>query len=212
MIFDAIRDLFRPVAPVDPPTGLIDRRATSPASNRHGRRAWSSVRGITLHQTACVLGERPARWDSVGAHVGITRAGTIVWLHDFDRIVWHGNGWNAQTVGIEIDGRFRGVSDRPETGWQGAHDEPTEEQLDAARRAVRWICGEVARNGGQVTKLVAHRQSSATRRSDPGEAIWKGVALPVSAELGLDDGGDGFKIGDGMPVPREWDEKRTTKY
>jgi hypothetical protein len=84
---------------------VIDRRKYAAQGHGPGQRwrtsarSWSKVTGLCLHQTACVLGERVERWDSVGSHVGITRAGQEFWLHDFDRIVAHGNGWNARTVG-----------------------------------------------------------------------------------------------------------------
>lgn len=201
-----------------PPPTLVDRRKTA-AQSHHGyatrSRDWSAVTGICLHQTACVLGERPERWDSVGAHLGVMRGGRVIWLHDFDRLVIHGNGWNAKTVGIEIDGLYAGVDGDTRTVWNDPST-PMREQgmtlttaaMDAARATIRWICSEVAKRGGQVSKLVAHRQSSKDRRDDPGSAIWKGIALPMSEELGLDDGGDGFTIG-GYPIPVEWDPSRT---
>lgn len=201
-----------------PPSVLLDRREHA-AQSHHGyatrSRSWTSVTGICLHQTACNLGERDARWDTVGAHLGIMRSGRVVWLHDFNRIVIHGNGWNAKTVGIEIDGLYSGVDGDPSTVWNDPSTAIREQgqtlttaALDAACQTIRWICSEVAKYGGTVSKLVAHRQSSKDRRDDPGSAIWKGIALPMSEELGLDDGGDGFAIG-GYPIPREWDPSRT---
>jgi hypothetical protein len=198
-----------------------DRRDTA-AQVHHGARVrsrpWRSVTGICLHQTACLLGERPTRWDSVGAHIGITRGGKVILLHGFDRIVAHGNGWNAQTVGIEIDGLYAGVEGDASTVW----DDPstpsrergmvlTDETVTAAHAVIRWIVSDVASHGGAVRALVAHRQSSDSRRNDPGSAVWQRIALPMSAELGLTDGGDGFAIG-GRPIPVEWDPRRTRRY
>lgn len=210
---------------IQPGTAFHDRRST--AAQAHGpggkwrvtSRPWRKVTGITLHQTACVLGERPARWDTVGAHIGVTRAGQVIWLHDFDRVVVHGHGFNAQCVGIEIDGLYCGVEGRPETVW----DDPstrmreqgmalTAEAADAAKQVIRWIVDEVDGKGGDVKALVAHRQSAEDRRNDPGSEIWQRVALPMHAELGLSDGGDGFQLGGGRPIPREWDPKRTGRY
>lgn len=202
------------------PPLLIDRRDY--AAQGHGpqqrwkvrRRAWFEVSGICLHQTACLLGERVERWDTVGCHLGITRGGRVIWLHDFDRIVAHGNGWNAQTVGIEIDGLYAGIEGDESTVW----DDPstpnrevgmqlTDEAADAARQTIRWICQRVLAHAGRVKVLVAHRQSSKSRRNDPGSAIWQRVALSMRAELGLGDGGPGYEIG-GYPIPGEWDETR----
>jgi antitoxin (DNA-binding transcriptional repressor) of toxin-antitoxin stability system len=85
---------------------------------------------------------------------------------------------------------------------------PTPELIEAARAAVRWIVAEVARHGGRISRLVAHRQSSDMRQSDPGSALWQAVALPLHAELGLDDGGPGYRIGTGRPIPVDWDASR----
>jgi N-acetyl-anhydromuramyl-L-alanine amidase AmpD len=220
-----LRGIFPPGVPSGlpdwspPGTQFHDRRDTASRSQRKGARPWRKVTGVCLHQTACLLGERPARWDTVGAHLGITRGGQVILLHPFDRVVWHGNGFNAQTVGIEIDGLYAGLEGVPRTVWNDPSTPHREQgmdlpevQADAARQVIRWICAEVEANGGKVSALVAHRQSSESRQSDPGSAIWQRVALPIAAELGLSDGGDGFKLGDGRAIPREWDLARTARY
>lgn len=179
------------------------------------RRDWSKVTGICLHQTACVLGERPQRWINCGCHVGITRGGQTLWLHDFDERVVHGHLWNAQTVGIEVDGLYAGDEARPlQTTWDDpstSHRESplplTNEAIAATRNAIRWIVNAVAAKGGRIRALVAHRQASRSRRNDPGSAIWKEVALPMMNELGLSDGGIGFKLGDGYAIPECWDPR-----
>ncbi len=177
-------------------------------------RAWSTVTGICLHQTACEMGEKPARYETVGAHVTVTSGGQRVWLHDFTKEVVHGNGWNTQTVGVELEGIFEGLAGQISTVWDDPstkHREtgqvPTPEQIAAGREVVRWICREVERHGGKVRALVAHRQSSDTRRHDPGELLWKAIALPMHAELGLADGGVGFKLPGGRAIPEAWDPR-----
>lgn len=77
---------------------------------------------------------------------------------------------------------------------------------------MRWIAWRVAQHNGTLRVLCAHRQSSKDRPNDPGEAIWKGVALPLHAELGLTDGGAAFVLGDGRAIPREWDPTRSERY
>lgn len=193
---------------------LFDLRGEARPKFATSGRPWSDVTGICLHQTACVLGERVERWETVGCHVGITRSGKVIWLHDFDRMVVHGNGWNRRTVGIEIDGLYAGVDGDPSTVWDDPSTprreqgmELTPEAVAAAQDAIRWICTEVADRAGNVRALVAHRQSSKDRRNDPGSAIWQAVALPMHAELGLGDGGIGFAIGTGRPIPEEWDQR-----
>lgn len=203
------------------PLEVVDRRAF--AIQAHGPkrewrvtdRKWSEVTGTCLHQTACILGENPARWDTAGCHIGITRSGKIIWLHDFDREVAHANGFNSQTVGIEVDGLFAGIEGDPKTVWDNpgtavreVAQSPTDAQIESLKIAVRWIAAEVAAKSGVPMKaLVAHRQSSDTRRNDPGSAIWA-VAIELMKELKLSDGGPKFKIGDGLPIPEAWDPSR----
>lgn len=195
---------------------FFDRRKVSSRQHIFGRRTWKEVTGICLHQTACVLGERPARWDTVGCHVGVTRSGKVIWLHDFDFKVVHGNGWNAQTVGIEMDGLYEGVDGNPKTVW----DDPstaihevgqkiTPELVSSSQAAIEWIIEEVARHGGKINAIVAHRQASSSRRNDPGSALWKSVALPMQQKYGIGDGGKGYKIGNGYPIPEEWNSAYT---
>ncbi len=197
-----------PSAATLPGLAFHDRRKTAARSHDHGKR--KPPTGICLHQTACLLGERPERWDTVGAHIGITRGGQVIWLHDFDRLVWHGNGWNQGTIGIEIDGLYAGIEGDETTVWNDprtTHREQgmtlTPEAAQAARDTARWIRETVP----SVNVIVAHRQSSATRRSDPGQAIWQQVALQSGLKTA-----NWTTLGDGLKVPREWDPASTAKY
>jgi N-acetyl-anhydromuramyl-L-alanine amidase AmpD len=196
-----------------------DLRSVASQNNLGGRRQWSQITGVTIHQTACVLGERPQRWATVGAHLGVTRAGQVIWMHDFEKIVWHGNGFNAYTVGIEMDGTYAGVEGDERTFWRPANEPdrkpqtPTIELVEASKATIRWVCQEVARRGGRVELLVAHRQASNERQSDPGSALWQQVAMPLHKELGLHDGGPGHKIGNGYAICEQWDPSRVgVKY
>lgn len=205
------------------PTNYVDLRKTA-LQVHHGARVrtrdWLATRGIVLHQTACVLGERDARWETVGAHFGVMRSGRVVQLHDLNKIVAHSGALNAQNVGIEFDGLMAGLIGDDSTVWDDSSTKRREtgmnvtiEQVESGHQLVRWICSETAKQGGQIRALLAHRQSSADRQNDPGEGIWKGVALPMIAELGLSDGGPGFKVSDGKAIPERWDpSKKGVRY
>ena len=173
-----------------------------------GRRRWEAITGVTLHQTACDFGsERPDRWDTLWAHLGCSREGNVFWAYDLEQVVWHGNGFNMATVGIECEGNYAGVVGDRSTVWQPGTGElmvVTPELVKAAQDAVRWVCAVVAQHGGHVGNLFAHRQSAGSRRADPGQELWQQVALPVMAELGLSDGGPQYKVGEGRPVPAAW--------
>jgi hypothetical protein len=205
-----LRDRLRLVAS---PQNLFDQRRGADRRKIMHHRAWEQVTGVTLHQTACHLGEAPDRWKSLGAHLGITREGKILWMHDFDNAVVHGNGLNSHTVGIEMDGYYAGVEGDLKTFWRPTDAPkrkpmvPTPALIEAAHQAVRWIVAIVAAHGGTVTGMRAHRQASKTRQSDPGSALWKAVALPLMEELKLSDGGPFECIGSGKPIPEAWDPR-----
>lgn len=193
-----------------------DLRSVAARTSIGGSRPWNAITGIVLHQTACVLGEQPSRWATVGAHLGITRAGQVIWMHDFEKVVWHANQFNGFTIGIEMDGTYAGVEGDDRTFWRPPGEPnrqaqtPTDALVNAAQATVLWICAEVARHGGRVERLLAHRQSSKLRQPDPGSALWKRVAKPLHADAGLKltDGGPGYTIGTGYPIPESWDETR----
>lgn len=204
----------RPMITPAPPDLLFDLREKANRRNDRGPRKWSQITGVTLHQTACLLAENPQRMLNVGAHLVTGQKGQLWWLHGFDRIVWHGNGWNSSCVGIEMNGLFPGLKGQMSTVWDdpstARREQPnpvTNELVEVTKNAVRWICGEVARHGGRVTHLVAHRQSSTSRQNDPGQEPWERVALPLMSELGLTSGPVGHKIGAGRAIPEQWDPR-----
>ncbi len=216
---EALRALKAPPTAIKP-TNFVDRRQHSTRRHVLGARPWKHVTGICLHQTACNMGERDERYDNCGAHFVVTRAGKVIQLHELTDLVAHGNGWNNQTVGIEIDGLYAGIAGNQATVWDDPST-PTREKaqtltpaaVEAAKDLIDYIRDAVKAQGGLCTKLVAHRQSSENRRNDPGSEIWQQIALPMMGLLAMDDGGPGFKIGTGLPIPEDWNpERRGFKY
>lgn len=194
-------------------------------TNEHGAfssykdpRPWTQITGITLHQTACWLGTRPARWDTLRAHIGIPSDGQIILEHPLTRVVWHAHGYPGYglswlTAGIEIDGNFRGIEGKDSTAWSkgGGPHTPTSEQIASAKEAVRWIIEEVAKNGGKVEFIAAHRQSYKDREADPGSMIWQEVGLWAMVELGL-TANPMMAWGNGFAIPVEWDPRSVRNY
>ncbi len=170
------------------------------------------VTGACAHQTACMLGERIERYDTVGAHFAVTRMGKVIWLHDFDRKVAAANGWNNGTVSIEFDGLYAGDETDPAgTTWDDpstpSKEQPmklTPEMIRSGKALLRWIKQQL---GPQMNVIVAHRQSSGSRQNDPGSGIWKEIVLPMHVELSCSDGGVGFKLDDGRAIPATWDAR-----
>lgn len=208
---------------VKQPAQLIDRRKFASLIHDEGPRPITQVRGGTLHQTACILSvsKDPARCDAIGAHYVIMRDaggyykdGDLLWMHDDTRRIVHGNEWNTQCWGVEIDGLFAGLEGVEKTVWDDPHTpykekavSVTDRQIETALQLIEWRYHEIARLGGKMTVLVTHRQSSADRRNDPGSKVTQEIMVPMMKKLGLTDGGPGFVLGGasgGYPNPREW--------
>jgi N-acetyl-anhydromuramyl-L-alanine amidase AmpD len=199
------------------PESFVDRRgrhgppplysaSRSPRSwlGDHGR----VIQGVTLHQTGIFIAEVPERWDTLNAHIAVLRDGRVILTNALSDFIWHAQGLSASTIGIEFNGSFPGVVGRSNTVWRhgGGPHALTAAQLEAADRLFVWLRATFAANGGRWTRVHAHRQSSASRRADPGSEIWQKVGLRWLELLGdgATDGGTGFCTGSGRPVPEAW--------
>lgn len=193
------------------PRGIELVDATGDHPNAHAKRVrpWTDITGITLHQTGIHMTNTVKRFHRLRAHIGIidpNGVGTIVQVYPLTTLLWHANKLNPHTVGIEINGLFEGVEGRGLPRYQ-RHLElchPSAAQIEAARKCLKWICDEVARHGGAVRHVFAHRQASSTRRADPGSRVWQEVALWAGQHLGLQTQPK-VTYGKGRPIPAAWD-------
>jgi hypothetical protein len=196
----------------------------------------SSIDSIVLHQTAAEYGAsarqiRDAGGDRelalarralrVACHAMAFRGGFFVASTPLRWHVNHGNGLNARSLGIEIDGLYSGLLDDPDTipkredldtTWQRRSPTIlTAQMIDTVTHALTWLVSSARAEGMPIRYLFAHRQSSATRRSDPGQAIWLAIAVDLAPLLGLEMLPD-FVVGEGRPIPRAWDPSASADY
>jgi hypothetical protein len=178
-----------------------------------------TVNGIMLHQTGVWYGVSAGQVSAAGGdkHAALHNRSLGVACHliAFDGqgasiecghavqpnplpwYVYQANTANSESLGLEIEGIYPGLVSM---GGQ----EPSERVINAARDAVRYMVEQGRAQGMPIRYVWAHRQSSATRRSDPGEAIWKKVALAYAVPvLGLETQ-PARTWGDGKPIPVEW--------
>tara|TARA_R110002049_G_scaffold217647_5_gene389079 strand:- start:24 stop:926 length:903 start_codon:yes stop_codon:yes gene_type:complete len=191
-------------------------------------RAPQTVTGITLHQTACTYGVSQNQIDAAGGdrqlalhrralgvacHAMAFMDGTLVLTNPVERYIYHGNGLNSFTLGLEVEGRYPGLTNEPDkTTWGGDPTPLTGATVAAAQEGVRKLVELGRRAGMPITHIYAHRQSSETRRSDPGEGLWRHVVLDYAVPvLGL-KAAQGVTVGTGEPVPEQWDPDGVGNY
>lgn len=199
------------------------------------RRDPSTIDTIVVHQTGVEYGVssqqvKLADGDSnlalarraldIASHTVAFRRGFFVASHPLDVYLNAANRLNPRSCSLEIDGRYPGLSDDPTTleredlltTWKGTPTELTDATVDAACRALKWMCEEGRRVGIHFTRIAPHRISSDTRRSDPGEAIWRRVVLDYAEpELGLEVVRES-PWRQGRDVPVEWDPNGIGEY
>lgn len=182
-------------------TRIIDLTAKADKSKRKGTRAAGKVYALVLHQMACCFQPRDplTRFLSLSAHFAILADGRILQLHPVSALMWASNGFNAGSVAVEFAGNFPNTSGK---WWQGdkfGRNRLTQAQIEAGRYLVRYLMRSMG-----LKVVLAHRQSSGTRENDPGPDIWSQVGQWAVNTLGLKDGGPGFKVGSGNPIPDAW--------
>ena len=180
---------------------IIDLMAVADKSVRKGTRDPKTVYALVLHQMACCFRPKDPlkRFLSLGAHFAILPDGRILQLHPVSALVWASNGFNNRSVAVEFAGNFPNTRGRWWKGETYGANRPTAEQFASGRALIRHLIRTIG-----ITHVVAHRQSSGTRENDPGPDIWYQVGQWAVDSLGLKDGGPGFKIGTGNPIPAEW--------
>lgn len=175
----------------------------------------ATVDTICVHQTACVFGpaadlaRRHDRAHDVPIHALAFRDGVLAMPYPLRWYLHHGNGYNARSLGIEIEGKYPGIGGEPPPQREDgdvSHDPSILDELTiaTARRGVQELVQRGRALGMPITRIVAHRQSTASRRADPGQAIWTHVVREFAvAVLGLVEV-PGEVLRDGRPIPTEW--------
>lgn len=192
-------------------------------SGRVALRLLKNITGVVLHQTATPYGVTDAAVDLAGGNreLALARRSLRVACHamafrdgfftlpcPLTWYVYHGNGFNATTLGIEIEGKYAGEESKKADGDQ----ELDAVVIESARAALKYLVEEARTLGAPVRFIYAHRQSSETRRADPGEAIWKSVAVEYGSEvLGLERRPE-LVMGGGRQLPSSWDPLGRVRY
>jgi peptidoglycan hydrolase-like protein with peptidoglycan-binding domain len=180
---------------------IIDLTAQADKSLRKGTRDPKKVYALVLHQMACCFAPKDPvkRFLGLNGHFAILSDGRILQLHPVSALLWASNGFNAGSVAVEFAGNFPNTAGKWWEGEKFGRNQVTPAQLDAGRYLIRHLLRTMG-----LTHVLAHRQSSGTRENDPGPDIWFHVGQFAVENLGAKDGGPGFKIGTGNPIPDAW--------
>jgi N-acetyl-anhydromuramyl-L-alanine amidase AmpD len=213
---------------------IIDLTAKADKSKRFLIRDPKKVYALVLHQMACCynvpdpLTRFPQR---MAVHFVILPDGRILQLHPIQALTGASHGFNNGSVAVEFAGNFPNSEGkwwldqedldairkklrkekRPEAQIQARiqayikanQNHVTPQQIEAGRYLVRYLIRTMAHSRG-LTHILAHRQSHFSRENDPGPDIWYHVGQWAIDNLGLNDGGPGFKTGTGKPIPDLW--------
>lgn len=191
----------------------------------------ATITGIVVHQTACFFGLSQAqikasggdrdlalhrRGLNIACHVIAYAHGHAVHVNPFEWWVHHGNGFNATTLGLEVEGIFQGSLAKPKKSGELPLSATG---LAAAKEAIDYMVVEGKKRGIVLTEVFAHRQSSSDRRSDPGEELWKQLVLghavkvhKLKTNVGLALPASNPRNGPGKPIPKQWDPSATAPY
>lgn len=172
-----------------------------------------TIKSIILHQMAYKAKDKnglysnPERYLSVGAHFCIMLDGRIMQHHPISRFIWHSNCTSPLSIGVEFEGNFPNIKGKwwyptnEKTGkkMKKNEDKPTPAQFEAGQFLLKYLKTVIG-----LKNVLAHRQSSEDRENDPGPDIWFNVGEWGLANLGLSDGGKGFKCGTGNLILEKW--------
>ncbi|MFV8755736.1 N-acetylmuramoyl-L-alanine amidase [Nannocystaceae bacterium ST9] len=175
---------------------VLDLTRDAPASKRLERAC--KVDAVVLHQTGFSRGLDPKRYLKVTAHFVVLADGTVLQLHPLAMKLWASDGFNCRSVSIEFVGNFKSSDGKWWKPEEYGANHVSVEQIEAGRELLRAL----KRVG--VRFVFAHRQSSASRGNDPGPDLWANVGEWAIERLGFSDGGPGYVVDAGHPIPDAW--------
>jgi len=190
---------------------LADYREHADLERNPKTRPIEVVDTICLHQLSAANFHRGIRrWKHKEYHWVVECEDARAYLmHDPNIRTHHGNGFNYRSVGLGVEGCYAGVEGDLDTFWRPAEDPDRQPMhlncamVGAIVAAIGATCEMVKAAGGEIKYIGAHRQSSRSRRSDPGSAIWK-VALACMENMGLKEA---KTLKHGRPIPEAWDPR-----
>lgn len=180
-------------------------------------RTSDSVTGICLHQMGKTFEASDAqiaasggsarlakarRFKVVPAHVCVATDQFFSVHADLQHYLHHGHGFNQDTLSVEIEGDYAEyLSDKKS-------DTLTEETILTAREAIAYLVRAGHELNMPLQYIYAHRQAHKALTKDPGEAIWRHIAVWASERYNLEMRPRHTR-GGGLTIPSIWYSKKT---
>lgn len=154
---------------------------------------------VTFHREGRAFAERAAK---TAYHCAVSDdGGEVALLKPWRVYANHGGYANAASIGLGVEGGYPGTVGRRNR----KHTVVTPMLELGLRRAMEEVLADV-----DLETLVSHRQSSASRRGDPGQELWT-MGADLARTLGLKV--DGSTVWhDGRPVPGIWGGDTSVLY
>lgn len=127
--------------------------------------------------------------------------GDVILSERATRYTHHGNGANAESIGLGLEGHFPGLVKDYKPGTYHDLDAFT---IETFRAAMRLSVTKRREEGCPITEVEHHRQHSAQRLGDAGEGIHKEVVIPMAKELNLRIAYE-RTTGSGKVITSDWD-------
>jgi hypothetical protein len=168
---------------------------------RNTPRPLDQITALVLHQTGAPsarAGNDPARYRGVRSHFLITPDGSAVQNHDATVYLNASGRLNRFSLAVEFVGNFRSERNTWWKGDQHGRDQLAHEQVATGRWLVLY-CREFY----GIVDVLNHRQS-AKGKNCCGPDIWYHVGQWAVDVLGMGDGGPGYHVQGGAPIPDAW--------
>jgi hypothetical protein len=184
------------------PEKIIDLTDKTPKEYRGKSRPSAAIDAIVLHQMSFNRGNDPDRYKTVKAHFAVLPNGQALQLHPADVYLAASSAFNDAAIAIEFAGNFR--SDRGK--WWSEKGAPQKDVLGRAQIfGGRDLVTHLQATYG-LSFIFAHRQGEEPNRRGncPGPEIWYQIGEWAIRELGMSDGGRGYREGKGGAIPDSW--------
>jgi hypothetical protein len=180
------------------PPEILDMTAKTPRGYRVRNRMSVQIDTAVLHQTSFSRGNLPDNYLSVHAHFVVLPDGSIAQLHPVEAYLVASSAFNEDAISVEVVGNF---PDERGHYWEGAkygRSLLSQQQIDGGCDLLRCL-----KETNGISFVFAHRQGEAAdlRGNCPGPDVWYNMGEWAVRELGMDDGGKGYKEGNGSPIP-----------